>query len=97
MTKFIISNTSGTVNVHLTTDKILAAQNEFTIMKISGVSPLDITNNHGEKLIVAAFPRGLKTQIDTLVTFATTNGFNLTQIDGNNSSAVQLVVLGSQS
>ena len=99
MNKFVFSNNSGTIRLTVTTDQILTSQNDFTIMAVSGTStgPLDSNNIHGENFFWSTFKRGMKTTIDAFVTFATTYGLNLTQITSNSSSAIQLVILGSQS
>lgn len=95
MTDFKFTNDSGNVNVTFRTD--LVDGNNFTVMQITGLNALDVTNSHGEKWL-SYFKKlaGTQYSVGAFVDFAEDHHLNLYQIN-EAGVAIQLVDLGSQS
>lgn len=96
MIDFKFTNDSGNVNVTFRTDLVDGGSN-FTVMQITGLDALDVTNSHGEKWL-SYFKKlaGTQYSIGAFVYFATVHHLNLYEIN-EAGVATQLVDLGSQS
>lgn len=86
MKDFIFTRNDTDTRVTFRTDCIGDNQN-FTIMEIRGLDPLDLSNSIEEKALAAAFKQ-LPTNLATFIEFAEDNGLQLVSNDGDTKTII---------